>query len=98
MRTKTRSFGSSGRVGHDSSDYYSRRMYNLKSVEDKLTVNRSNCRNQIFCKSSENMDELPDNSVGLMITSPPYNVGKDYDADLTLEEYLGLLIKVFIET
>jgi len=98
MRTKTRSFGSSGRVGHDSSDYYSRRMYNLKSVEDKLTVNRSNCRNQIFCKSSENMDELPDNSVGLMITSPPYNVGKDYDADLTLEEYLGLLRKVFIET
>ena len=98
MRTKTRSFGSSWRVGHDSSDYYSRRMYNLKSVEDKLTVNRSNCRNQIFCKSSENMDELPDNSVGLMITSPPYNVGKDYDADLTLEEYLGLLRKVFIET
>ena len=98
MRTKTRSFGSSGRVGHDSSDYYSRRMYNLKSVEDKLTVNRSNCRNQIFCKSSENMDELPDNSVGLMITSQPYNVGKDYDADLTLEEYLGLLRKVFIET
>ena len=98
MKTKTRSFGSSGRVGHDSSGYYSRRMYSLKSVKDKLTVNRSSCRNQVFCKSSENMNELPDNSVGLMITSPPYNVGKDYDEDLTIEEYLGLLRRVFTET
>ena len=32
------------------------------------------------------MDELPDNSVHLMITSPPYNVSKEYDEDLTLGE------------
>jgi len=44
------------------------------------------------------MNELPDNSVGLMITSPPYNVGKDYDDDLSLEEYLLLLKRVFAET
>ena len=44
--------------------------------------------NQIFCKSSEDMAELPDNSVHLMVTSPPYNVGKEYDQDATLEEYL----------
>ena len=37
------------------------------------------------------MDEIPDNSVHLMITSPPYNVGKEYDEDLTLDEYLDLL-------
>lgn len=98
MKTKTRSFGSSGRVGHDSSDYYSRKMSNHKTVKGELIVNRSNCRNQIFCKSSENMNELPDNSVGLMVTSPPYNVGKDYDDDLSLEEYLGLLKRVFAET
>ena len=35
--------------------------------------------NKIFCKSSEKMEELPDNSVHLMVTSPPYNVGKEYD-------------------
>jgi len=53
--------------------------------------------NRIFCKSSEGMDELPDRSVHLMITSPPYNVGKRYDMDLTLDEYLAKLRRVFNE-
>lgn len=44
------------------------------------------------------MSELPDNSVSLMVTSPPYNVGKDYDMDLTLNEYLDFLKRVLKET
>ena len=44
------------------------------------------------------MSELPDYSVHLMLTSPPYNVGKDYDDDLSLEEYRNLLGRVFKET
>jgi len=44
------------------------------------------------------MDELPDNSVHLMITSPPYNVSKEYDNDLSLQEYLELLNTVGEET
>lgn len=44
------------------------------------------------------MNELPDNSVHLMITSPPYNVTKEYDDKLSLEEYLQLLKKVWKET
>jgi site-specific DNA-methyltransferase (adenine-specific) len=44
------------------------------------------------------MSELPDYSVHLMVTSPPYNVQKEYDEDLTLEEYLDLLHVVFKET
>ena len=40
---------------------------------------------------------IPDESVHLMVTSPPYNVGKDYDEDLDLEEYRGLLRDVFAE-
>ena len=43
------------------------------------------------------MKELPDCSVHLMVTSPPYNVGKDYDEDLSLEEYLSLLKRVMSE-
>jgi site-specific DNA-methyltransferase (adenine-specific) len=54
--------------------------------------------NKIFYKSSEKMDELPDNSVHLMITSPPYNVSKEYDNDLSLNEYLDLLNSVWKET
>lgn len=52
---------------------------------------------RIFCKSSERMEELPDNSVHLMVTSPPYNVGKEYDRDLSLEEYLSFLRRVWNE-
>ena len=43
------------------------------------------------------MDELPDNSIHLMVTSPPYNVGKEYDENLTLEEYREFLKRVWNE-
>ena len=44
------------------------------------------------------MDELPDNSVHQMITSPPYNASKEYDENLSLKEYLDLLYSVWQET
>ncbi len=44
------------------------------------------------------MEELPDESVHLMVTSPPYNVGKEYDEDLTLQEYRDFLKRVWAET
>ncbi len=53
---------------------------------------------RIFCKSSESMDELPDSSIHLMVTSPPYNAQKEYDEDLSLEDYLALLNRVWMET
>jgi site-specific DNA-methyltransferase (adenine-specific) len=52
----------------------------------------------LHCQSSETMEQVPDGTVALMVTSPPYNVGKDYDDDLSLDEYLGLLQQVFRET
>ncbi len=54
--------------------------------------------NRIYRKSSERMEELPDNSVHLMITSPPYNVLKEYDENLTLNEYRDMLRRVMGET
>ncbi|MFP3871694.1 MAG: DNA-methyltransferase [Candidatus Natronoplasma sp.] len=44
------------------------------------------------------MGELPDRSIHLMVTSPPYNACKEYDENLTLDEYLSLLKNVFEET
>ena len=44
------------------------------------------------------MTDLPDASVHLMVTSPPYNVGKDYDEDLSLAEYSAFLKRVWAET
>jgi site-specific DNA-methyltransferase (adenine-specific) len=54
--------------------------------------------NKIILGSSENMKEIPDNSLHLMVTSPPYNVTKEYDENLSLKEYLQLLQHVFSET
>jgi DNA modification methylase len=55
------------------------------------------CLDEIICASSEEMARLPDNSIHLMVTSPPYNVGKEYDADLTLEEHLLMLRRTWTE-
>ena len=44
------------------------------------------------------MFHLKDESVQLMITSPPYNVGKEYENDLDSNEYTKLLYDVFKET
>lgn len=54
--------------------------------------------NTVISGSCEKMQELPNNCLHLMITSPPYNASKEYDANLSLEEYLSLLSQVFTET
>jgi site-specific DNA-methyltransferase (adenine-specific) len=43
------------------------------------------------------MYNIPNSSIHLVVTSPPYNVGKEYDNDLDLNEYLDLLRNVFVE-
>lgn len=99
-KTKTSSFGVSRREGHDSSAFYQRSMFgenvlaetapgiNLEPVSGLETwVDR------IYCQTAEQMP-LPDACVALAFTSPPYNVGKDYDTDLSLEAYLGFIQRV----
>lgn len=100
MATSTASFGAGKREGHDASDFYARRMTQRSSEGDLgLVVDPpSSIIDQLFCQSSESMHQIPDNCVALMVTSPPYNVGKDYDDDLDIDEYLGLLHRVFTET
>jgi site-specific DNA-methyltransferase (adenine-specific) len=68
------------------------------SVDEGENVLDLSLCDKIYCKSSEAMNELPDRSVHLMVTSPPYNVTKEYDEDLTLGEYRSLLQRVFKET
>ena len=48
--------------------------------------------------SLEVLKNFESESIHLMITSPPYNVGKEYDEDLSLDQYRNLLRKVFQET
>lgn len=100
--SQTSSFGSPSRANHDSSKFYSSRLYegfsrgkeNVDFWENPLPANSID---KIFCESSERMKELPDNSIHLMVTSPPYNVGKLYDKDMSLEEYRTFLTSVWKE-
>ncbi len=100
--TKTSSFGSPGRAGHDSSGFYAGKLYERQPQGQDVTYVENpippESLDRIFCHSAERMTELPDCSVHLMVTSPPYNVGKDYDEDLSLDDYLGFLKRVWIET
>ena len=100
--TKTSSFGTHGRINHDSSEFYNSKLYGDKKAPEQVEFIEnpilSKNLDQIYCKSSEIMDDIPDYSVHLMVTSPPYNVKKDYDEDLSLDEYRTLLKSVFKET
>jgi len=99
--TKTSSFGAPGRINHDSTSFYASKLYEGLPKEQKLKYIENfipeKFLNKIFCKSSEKMEELPDSSVHLMVTSPPYNVGKEYDKNFTLKEYLEFLKRVWEE-
>ena len=101
-KTEMLAFGTSSRLGHNSEAFYERKMYGSKTRKKTTKEEIENqCAadtlNRIYNHSSTNMYELPHNSVHLMVTSPPYNVGKDYDEDLTEVEYFDLLKSVWEE-
>lgn len=50
------------------------------SLENEITLNCSEAKNFLTT--------IPDQSIMLTVTSPPYNIGKEYETHLTLEEYL----------
>jgi site-specific DNA-methyltransferase (adenine-specific) len=101
--SQTSKFGTTSRVNHDSSLYYDSKLYSELAKSVDVTNVQDNefpteLENRIILGSSEHMKDLPDNSLHMMITSPPYNVSKEYDDDLSLGEYLQFLHRVFSET
>ena len=98
--TRTSDFGVSRRESHDSSGFYGRKICEGPQVAGNAGIENvlpEKYADRIFCKSSEDMGELPDASVHLVVTSPPYNVGKAYDMDMTVGQYRALLRRVFGE-
>lgn len=101
--SETSKFGTVSRVNHDSSLYYDTKLYAELSQITSSEIGEDNpfpenLKNTIILGNSEKMDAIPDNSVHLMVTSPPYNASKEYDDDLSLTEYLDMLTNVFKET
>lgn len=102
--TRTSSFGSRGREAHDSTPFYSRKLYqgsvlpkpNEKELVENL-VPEDFLDKIILGDAREILRKLPSSCIHLMVTSPPYNVGKEYDEDLTLGEYLDFIEEVMHE-
>lgn len=101
MATRTKSFGTGKRESHDASSFYSRKLHSDRSElqpSNLVADAPAAVIDHIYCQSSETMSQIPDGTVALMVTSPPYNVGKEYEGDLSFDEYLELLHTVLGET
>lgn len=101
--TKTSEFGAPKRENHDSTYFYESSMYG--EIEDVRTDASDGLENPVpiellnktILGNSRDLSMIPDLSLHLVITSPPYNSRKSYDDDLTLDEYLSLIENVFYE-
>jgi len=102
--TSTSSFGVSRRESHDASAFYDRFVAPEISEDDLIAVNPPEALNQIHQADARHMPELLDSSVALVVTSPPYFAGKEYEAALgegnipaSYRDYLKMLTEVFAE-
>ncbi len=101
--TSTSSFGVGRREAHDSSSFYAR--FTPPRVSDDHDVAPHAARDAIWVGDARDMDrfgEVADGSVALVVTSPPYFAGKEYEAVLgaghvpaDYEAYLRMLHDVF---
>jgi site-specific DNA-methyltransferase (adenine-specific) len=100
--TATAAFGSSRRESHDASGFY--RRFVPPDVSGDETVQRTKRVDVVYRRDSRDMSSVESNSIALVVTSPPYFAGKEYEESLgqngvpgTYFEYLGLLKDVFAE-
>ena len=102
-RTTTSNFGVSRRESHDASGFYGR--FEPPVLDDDATVLPPKPVDEPFvCGDARNMHTLAENSVALVVTSPPYFAGKQYEEELERDgvpssylEYLELLADVFAD-
>jgi DNA modification methylase len=100
-----------GRMTINQAHLEAKRQISFQSVVGKKNGNghiplRTNTSDRyiIYNKSSERMDELQNESVNLVITSPPYYSKRNYGIpdqiglESTIDEYLDSLERVFAET
>jgi len=93
--TETSAFGVADRVNHDSTRFYERMPHPSMARSQGPPV-RVHGPNVVEVGDARCLN-LPDRCAGLVFTSPPYHVGKDYDSDQSFEDYLALLQGAFTE-
>ena len=101
--TATSNFGAGRRESHDASAFYAR--FSAPTVSDDDTVNPCAVADSIITGDARDMSAVADASVALVVTSPPYFAGKQYEEELgeghvpaSYVEYLGMLRDVFAES
>jgi site-specific DNA-methyltransferase (adenine-specific) len=80
MGTSTSSFGVGKRESHDSTDFYSR--FAPPEVSEDDTLGAPGELDVIHVGDARDMADVPDASVALVVTSPPYFAGKEYETAL----------------
>lgn len=102
QRTATSNFGVGRRENHDASGFYERFGAPVVSSDDEVAS--AGEANRIWVHDARSMPELPDASVALVVTSPPYFAGKAYEEALgeghipaDYVDYLDMLTDVFSE-
>lgn len=100
--TSTATFGSGRREAHDASAFYDR--FVAPEISPDATINRPASVDVIYHGDARQMTSVVSNSVALVVTSPPYFAGKQYEEELGVGgvpadyfEYLELLRDVFAE-
>ena len=103
--TATSSFGVSRREGHDASAFYER--FSAPEISRDSEISAHASRNQLWVGDARDMDahgDVADNSVALVVTSPPYFAGKEYEEAVgeghvpaSYKDYLQMLRDVFAE-
>jgi DNA modification methylase len=101
--TSTSSFGVGRREGHDSSAFYGRFRPPEVSTDDHVLAPMPVVE-PFVTGDARSMDRVDNGSVALVVTSPPYYAGKEYEEELERDgvpgsylEYLALLTDVFAE-
>jgi len=102
-RTSTSEFGVGGRESHDASGFYGR--FHPPTLSDDATVLVPQPVAEPFVHGdARDMSAVADGSVALVVTSPPYFAGKQYELELERDgvpssylEYLQLLRDVFAD-
>ncbi len=81
--TATTAFGVGRRESHDSSGFYDRFSAPVVSADDTVNVIPADVGSIHRRDSREITEVFPSNSVALVVTSPPYFVGKEYELAVT---------------
>lgn len=102
VATRTQPFGTGKRESHDASDFYAR--FGTPELSDDEALEPCPVAGQLFCDDARAMADVPDRCVALVVTSPPYYAGKEYEQALgeghipaSYVEFLAMLRDVFAE-